>query len=89
MIKFCEKVLKFLQCEYLDNYKFEVEVCKSIKVPTKSMSLKITIMPGYVVKITDDYMKYLFEVYLENKLVPETNQYLWQKELLNIIEDNY
>lgn len=94
MTKFCEDVINFLQSEYNDGYSFKIE--RHIALPPEfrpyynkeRIELRIDIGPSYRITIVDTSMQYLFKLYLEGKFLEGRKQYLWQKELIDIIEGN-
>ncbi len=91
MKQFCEEVLKFLRSEYDDSYQFEVKcwlVCPPrLGVPNNEKAeLTIKMRPGYQYVITDHSMQYLFGRYRDGEFIEERDCYLWQKELIDMIE---
>ena len=86
MKKFCKNVLDFLQSEYDDSYRFEIEY-RIARQPVGEMAeLTIVVSPNYKLKIVNDSMYYLFGWYLNGEFIEERNQYRWQKELIDMIE---
>ena len=49
--------------------------------------LTISFSPYYKLNITRDSMDYIFGWYLSGEYMGERNQYRWQKELIDMIED--
>jgi hypothetical protein len=91
MKQFCEEVLKYLKSEYDDSYQFEIKcwLCAPpcLGVPNNEKAeLTIKMSPGYQYVITDKSMYYLFGCYRDGQYIGERNQYLWQKELIDMIE---
>jgi hypothetical protein len=94
MVKFCEDVIKFLQSEYNDGYSFKIE--RHISLPqefrpyynNERVELRIDIGPRYRITIVDESIRYLFKLYLEGEFLEDRKQYLWQKELIAMIEGN-
>ena len=90
MKQFCEEVLKFLQSEYNDSYRFDIEchvtVPADISSGYESAKLTITITPCYKLVIVNDSMQWLFSLYLTGEFIEERKQFRWQKELIDMIE---
>jgi hypothetical protein len=91
MKQFCEEVLKYLKSEYDDSYQFEVKcwLCAppQLGVPNNEKAeLTIKMSPGYEYVITEKSMYYLFGCYRDGLYIGERNQYVWQKELIDMIE---
>ena len=89
MKQFCIDVVKFLESEYNDSYRFEVKhwVGLSGKLTSdnnEKAELIIKISPHYQAIIVNENMQYLFGLYLIG--VKERGQYRWQKELIDMIE---
>lgn len=83
MTRFCKDVLDFLQSKYSDAYEFTIELKRG---HIKEYAL-LKIKSGYFIKsITSCYMNYFYELYKGNEFIEERNQYLWQKELIDLIE---
>lgn len=86
MRQFCKDVLEYLQSEYDDSYKFEIE-CRIARQPIGEMAeLSIITSPNYKLTIVNDSMQYLFGWYVIGEYMGERNQYRWQKELIDMIE---
>ena len=86
MKQFCEEVLKYLESEYDDSYRFDIEL-RIARPPIYDMAeLTITVSPNYKLKIVNDSMQYLFGWYINKEYLGERNQYRWQKELIDMIE---
>ena len=81
--RFCKEVLEFLKSEYNDAYEFNLELTETMD--ERRIELKIK-SGGYTRIITNDYMRYFYERYLEKKYLYERNQFKWQKELIDLIE---
>ena len=90
MKQFCEDVVKFLESEYNDSYRFEIK--RWVAVPPKLVQnperaeLIITINPHYKLTIVHESMWYLFGWYRSGEFIEERHQYRWQKELIDMIE---
>ena len=95
MEQFCKDIIEFLQSEYNDAYTFKLErylerYCaqppqfKPFNI--ERLSLIIDITPVYRKIITDDSLQYIFKLYLEDEFLDDRKQYLWQKELVDMIE---
>ena len=86
MKQFCQEVLKFLESEYDDSYRFEIEY-RIARPPIYEMAeLTIIYSPCYKLKIVNDSMQYLFGWYINGEFIKERDQYRWQKELIDMIE---
>lgn len=88
---FCEDVVKFLESEYNDSYRFEIK--RWVVLPSKLIlgnnekaELIIKMNSHYQLIIVDDNMQYLFGRYRDGEFIKERGQYLWQKELIDMIE---
>jgi hypothetical protein len=96
MRHFCEEVLKYLRSEYDDSYQFEVKCWLTrpwltspprLGVPrNEKAELTIKLSQGYQYVIEDYVMQYLFGCYRAGIYIEERNQYVWQKELIDMIE---
>lgn len=92
MEQFCKAVVDFLQSEYNDSYSFTVE--RRMPLPPslrgygteEKVELVIKVSPYYKLTIVDDSMHYLYRLYLSGEYIEERKQYLWQKELIDMIE---
>jgi hypothetical protein len=85
MREFCEKVLEFIKSEYSDSYDFKIDLYKEFGTQDR-IELSIKINSTYTVKVTSDYMYHLFILYKAGTFIEERSQYVWQKELIDIIE---
>lgn len=85
MKEFCNKVIDFLQQEYADGYNFKVEYYQTLPTFCKAM-LTVEYNKQYSLKIADSMMEWLYRLYVEGKYIEERGQYLWQKELVDMIE---
>ena len=85
MKKFCEEVLKFLESEYGDAYKFSIEHYVGLRKIDETVELTIS-TPPYKRIIDCAAMYYLFGWYRDGHFIEERNQYRWQKELIDMIE---
>jgi hypothetical protein len=88
MNQFCKEVIKFLHSEYNDAYIFELERRCTIAKSWESddIELIIKINPNYKIKIPCGSMNHIFELYKTGDYIEERKQYLWQKELIDMIE---
>ena len=89
--EFCVDVVKFLESEYNDSYRFEVK--RWVVLPSRLIlgnnekaELIIKMNPHYQLIIVDENMQYLFGRYRDGEFIEERNCYLWQKELIDMIE---
>lgn len=84
---FCKTALEFLQSKYGDAYSFKIDCVYERSDqwrPTCELSIKIS--PSYTIRITDDYLYHLYNLY-ETKVCNITlNLYLWQVKLIEIVE---
>lgn len=85
MREFCKQLLEFLQSEYGDGYDFQCDVFNDVTCG-EDAQLEINFSSSYRVIVGRNSMKYLFGLWKSNRYVEERNQYLWQKELIDIIE---
>ena len=89
--QFCKDVIDFLQSEYNDAYQFKIH--RYIALPPQfkpfnkaRVELHINIGKHYVLKIVNDNMQYLFDLYKSKEYIKDRKQYRWQKELIDMIE---
>ena len=85
MREFCKKVLEFLKSEYNDSYEFKIDFYKELGGPD-IIELSVKFSSTYTIKVTSDYMHHIFILYKAGNFIEERNQYVWQKELVDIIE---
>lgn len=85
MKQFYKDVIDFLKSEYSDGYEYNLDVSRSLYSPD-IIELKIKIGHGFVVKITNNSMQYVYCLYRQGTFIEERNQYAWQKELVDMIE---
>lgn len=87
---FCNKVIEFLKSEYQDSYVFRIEqrviTPPAILPNNEKIELTVLINPMYKIKITNDSMQYIFNLYCNSEFIEERGQYRWQKELIDMIE---
>lgn len=90
MKEFCNAVLDFLQAEYGDAFIFSIEqriiAPKGILYDNVHIELTIKMSTRYRLIITNDNMQCLFHLYRQGKFLKDRKQYLWQKELVDMIE---
>ena len=88
MEQFCKVVVEFLQSEYPASYTFKIERqwAPLDFRPDSFVRLSISMCPNYKLIISDYYMQYLYMLYRSGKFIEERQQYLWQKELIDLIE---
>jgi hypothetical protein len=86
MKQFCTDVLKFLESEYSDAYRFEIEYHAELRHQDDTIELTVALSPNLKRKLSHDIMFYIFGWYLTGEFVEERNQYRWQKELIDMIE---
>lgn len=89
--EFCEDVIKFLESEYNDSYRFEVKryvtiPCGLIQGNNEKAELTIKFNNHYSLIVVNENMQYLFCRYRDGEFIEERNCYLWQKELVDMIE---
>jgi hypothetical protein len=91
MDNFCRSVIDFLQAEYSDAYEYKLE--KHVALPPSfapysfpKVELWVKFDPHYTLKVANDNMQYLFHLYNSGEYIEERGQYLWQKELVDMIE---
>lgn len=85
MNQFCKSVIAFLQSEYSDGYNFSITVYQELS-GIKAIELIVKIDTSYTVKIGNTTMQYLFNLYCQGDYIAERKQWLWQKELIDILE---
>jgi hypothetical protein len=85
MKQFYKDIIDFLKSEYSDGYEYNLEISRSIYA-TDAAELKIKIGPNLVIKITSNSMDYIYYLYKHGQFITERNLYLWQKELVDMIE---
>lgn len=90
-LKFYDAVLDFLRSEYSDAYNFKIERYTALPPALnpfnrERVELKIDISPMYRLTIVNDSMTYLFKLYCDGTFLEDRGQYLWQKELIDMIE---
>jgi hypothetical protein len=81
--EFCKQVLDFLRAEYQDAYTFEIEYYESFAVNDSVLRIKNS---GFIRTISNEYMNYFYSLYRQGQLLEDRKQYLWQKELIDLIE---
>ena len=91
MKRFCEEVVRFLESEYDDSYRFEIKHWVAlpaglINSNNEKAELTIKMSPHYHLTLVDKSMQYLFGCYRSGEFIEERNQYRWQKELIDMIE---
>ena len=86
MKRFCKDVLNFLESEYDDSYRFEIEYKSTLNSKNDTVELIIIFNSNYKRKLTYDLMFFIFGWYCNGSFIEERNQYRWQKELVDIIE---
>ena len=82
---FCKHVLEFLKSEYSDAYNFKIEYTATL-CGEDTAELQIEVGPKYKIKVSSQYMKYLFDLFCTGDYIQEREQWHWQKELIDIIE---
>ena len=83
--QFCQEVLNFLRSEYQDSYTFEIEYYESPGHTETVLKIKNS---GFIRTISDEYMCHFYTLYRLGKFLEDRGQYLWQKELVDLIEGN-
>ncbi len=83
--QFCQEVLKFLRSEYQDSYAFEIEYYQNPEIEEIELLIKTS---GLTQKISGSYMNHFYLLFCEGKFLEDRGQYLWQKELVDLIEGN-
>lgn len=86
MKQFCKDVLKFLESEYDDSYRFSIEHYSSLDSEKDTVQLVIEVSPRYKVKLAADAMFFILGWYRVGEFIEERGQYRWQKELIDMIE---
>ena len=91
MRKFCKDVLDFLQSEYNDSYRFEVHIWTAVPAHlmpnnNEKAELVISYTNQYKLILNENSMRYLFGLYCSGEFIEERCRYLWQKELIDMIE---
>ena len=89
--KFCEDVIKYLESEYDDSYRFEVKrwvamPCGLIQGNSEKAELTVKFNNHYSLIVVNENMHYLFGRYRDGEFIEERNCYRWQKELIDMIE---
>ena len=91
MNTFCKDVIAFLQSEYGDAYEYKLE--KHVSLPPSfapfsfpKVELWVKLGPHYTLKVVNENMQYLFGLYNSGEFIEERGQYMWQKELIDMIE---
>ena len=85
MNKFCKDVVEFLQLEYADGYDFNITAYQELS-GIKKIELLIKVGPHFTLTVGDVSMQYLFGLYRTSEYIEERKQWLWQKELVDMIE---
>lgn len=85
MKQFCKDVLDFLESEYNDAYEFKLELKETMTSQNAELRIKSN---SYTRIIANCYMQYFYKRYLEKEYLQENNQFRWQKELIDLIENN-
>lgn len=88
---FCRAVIDFLQAEYSDAYEYKLE--KHLALPPSfapfsfpKVELWVKLGPHFTLKVVDENMQYLFGLYRSGDYIEERKQFVWQKELVDMIE---
>jgi hypothetical protein len=81
--EFCKQVLDFLRAEYQDAYTFEIEFYESFGRYEVVLRIKNS---GFIRTIGNEYMDYFYTLYHRGQFLEDRKQYLWQKELIDLIE---
>lgn len=87
MENFCYELIKFLESEYPDYYTFKLE--KNVILQNFELSefiLTINITSKYKLVINEDSLRYIYNLYVGGEYIKERELYVWQKELIDIIE---
>ena len=91
LLKFYDAVIEFLKSEYGDAYDFSIE--RFMALPPEfnpfnkeRIELKIKLSKCYYLTIVNESMQYLFKLYCKGEFLEDRGQYLWQKELVDMIE---
>lgn len=85
MKQFCKEVVNFLQSEYGDGYEFHLDLINDLTYG-EDAELYISYSTVYRVIVNRNSMKYLYVLWRSKEYTKERNQYLWQKELVDLIE---
>ena len=90
MDQFCKDVLDFLQSVYSDAYEYKIRrwvAAPNYLVPGgEKVELTIKINTMYRLIVTQENMNYLFNLYKGKEYIEERKWWLWQKELIDMIE---
>ena len=81
--RFCKDVLNFLKSEYNDAYEFTIELKQGQFYDTIELKIKLG---DFMRIIIDSYMNYFYELYRHGDFIADRNQFVWQKELIDLIE---
>lgn len=84
MKEFCNEVLKFLESEYGNMYTFAIVLESSLEWTEAVLTIKFD--NCYTMKVCRDMMNYLYRTWRNNTYIEERGQYVWQKDLVDIIE---
>ena len=89
--QFYDAVIDFLESEYGDAYDFKIERYMALPLEfqpfnKERVELRIRLSKCYYLTIVNESMQYLFKLYCEGKFLEDRGQYLWQKELTDMIE---
>jgi hypothetical protein len=85
MRKFCNDIIEFLNLTYEDGYDFNIEITHHMfGEPTAELYIKLD--KNYTLKVPHNCIYYLYQLYLDGKLIDKNSTLAWQKELINIIE---
>ena len=84
MERFCGDVLEFLTSEYGDAYAFYIELTH-LSPGSREATLKIK-SGNFTRSISGSYMNYICKLYYGGEFSHERKQWLWQKELIDLIE---
>ena len=91
---FCNDVIKFLESEYNDSYRFEIK--RFVALPgnlitgnNEKAELTIKFNRCCSLIIVNENMQYLFGRYRDGEYIGERNKYRWQKELIDMIEGGW
>ena len=85
MNQFCKNVINFLQSEYSDGYNFNITARHELS-GLKEIELVIKVGTNYTIIVGNTTMQYLFNLYHQGEYIAERKQWLWQKELIDILE---
>lgn len=81
--KFCEEVLKFLRSEYQDSYAFEIDYYQGLEMIKMELKIKTS---GLTRIINNSYIEHYYLLYNQGQFLEDRGQWLWQKELIDLIE---